>query len=397
MDTLTDSDELSSEIESFDEDDDEIVSINENEDETMSVGEDEDMEILFESDSTEENFVSNDECDSTDSNDVTDSTYSNDFSQMVLDPDDEEGEVVDEVVEDEEDEDGSIDFESDDVMKAFSTILEDFFINLLTSGATRDALNQTYSSLINLFNCIEILVTSKLTEENVGNIGFVFSSFKSVLQKFSTDYKRKKVAKANSFYVDPVAINFGTVTKNVRKSNRTYILQKPLLLYIIPVDKTLKVLFQSECFRKEYFNVNHTCTPGIFKGVCCGSVYQSGPLRRKKPLVIQLYNDTVNLADPCKQNCIMYRVGAIYYRVLNISPEFQSLDKNMHLCALYNENDVKEANDGLNSIIKIVISMFKELEEKGIEVEVMGEVTKLEVAVCSCAADNLGCHQLLGM
>lgn len=68
--------------------------------------------------------------------------------------------------------------------------------------------------------------------------------------------------------------------------------------------------------------------------------------------MIQIYNDAVNLGDALKQNCNKFKIGAFYFRILNLPPQLQSLLQNMHLMALYNENDIKETDESLNNFPK---------------------------------------------
>lgn len=58
---------------------------------------------------------------------------------------------------------------------------------------------------------------------------------------------------------------------------------------------------------------------------------------------------------------------------------------------------MKRHTNGLNSVLKYVVDMFKEVEIEGVDVVVNKEVISLDAHICICAADNLGCHQLTGM
>lgn len=175
-------------------------------------------------------------------------------------------------------------------------------------------------------------------------------------------------------------------------------LEKPLILYTVPVRNTLRALFNCERFAKVFFDstMTHHCIPGIYENVCCGSEYEKTNMRDEVVVMIQLYYDGFNLGDALKQNMNKFKIGAFYFRILNLPSELQSLQKNIHLCGLFNENDINE--NGLNCVLKHIVDMFEDLEENGLELEIKSEanVTRFRVAVCSGAFDNLACHEMLG-
>lgn len=78
-------------------------------------------------------------------------------------------------------------------------------------------------------------------------------------------------------------------------------MDKPIFMYTVPVSKTLHALFESKCFRDAFFANDHVCEPGVWKNVCCGSLYRLGELRGTV-VIIQLYYDGVNLVDGLKQS-----------------------------------------------------------------------------------------------
>lgn len=286
-----------------------------------------------------------------------------------------------------------------ELMDIFANTIENMFLQLVVTDATRDNINKVASSIKVMINTIEALVTSKTTEECDGEILFLFSNLKEIVEPFSTDYKRKQQIQEHPAYVKPVPVCFGTIKKPVRYKNKQIELVKPLILYTIPVRETLKTLFNNHSFGRLFFEstMNHHCSTGIYSNVCCGSEFEKSGLRNKTVLVIQLYYDGVNLGDALKQNCNTYKIGAFYFRILNLPPEMQSLDRNIYLCGLFNENDLKDKKEGLNAVLKYIIDMFSDLEINGLEVETDdGEKVLIEIAVLSLACDNLACHQLVG-
>lgn len=289
--------------------------------------------------------------------------------------------------------------DDDEIMASVAGTIENMFSELIASNVTIKNMDKIAQSFKELLQMIEILVISKAGVDNTfEKISDLFSDLKDQITPFTTEYRRKKELKKNPFYVEPEAISFGSVTKVVRRKHRQCIITKPLILYKVPVRKTIEALFKNEQFKIEFSKSQlHVCQPGIYKNVCCGRVYENTPLRNKNIIKIQLYNDAVNVGDALKQNANQYKIGAFYFRILNLPAELQTLQKNIHLCGLYNENDLKQTPNGLNTVLKYIVDMFVELEELGLAVEIVENVVQeLEPAVCSTAADNLAIHQIFG-
>lgn len=292
--------------------------------------------------------------------------------------------------------------EGNESLNTFQIMLEEMFSKLYLTGTTRETMNHVAKKMINLFELVEDVIISKVNKPDEKSlIEFHFTEFKDLLFEKSTAYRRKKDEKENEFFVEPVPVAFGTTLIKQRKKNKQIMVQKALELYKVPVEKTLDALLHSNLFKNTILNKNHECVPGHYKSVCCGSVFQNCSLNDitnpNTPILIQLYYDAVNLGDSNKQNANKYKIGAFYFRVLNLPSNLQSLHKNIHLVAVFNENDLKKSENGFNSVLKLVVDEFQHLEEKGLNVKIMDEVLTLPVGVCSVAADNLGCRQMAGL
>lgn len=96
------------------------------------------------------------------------------------------------------------------------------FIKLIVTNTTRENIDKVATLLEKMIKTVEILVTSKVTEDCVGEISFLFSSLQEIVQPFITDYKRKKKIREDPFYVEPVPICFRSVMKTVRRHQRMF-------------------------------------------------------------------------------------------------------------------------------------------------------------------------------
>lgn len=127
-------------------------------------------------------------------------------------------------------------------------------------------------------------------------------------------------------------------------------------------------------------------------------------------------NDAVNVCDALKQNAADYKLGAIYFRILNQSPdclstkelsiyavrrfkESSKMTNNYYtsFLGLYNQNDLKHVSKGHNSVLKPVLDMFVPLETDGLDVEIsQGNNVNVFVSICNLTTDNLETHQMSG-
>lgn len=128
--------------------------------------------------------------------------------------------------------------EADDLISVFSNSIEAMFLQLISNNTNRENLNKIGSTLEKIINIIEIIVESKVkNEECVGELSSVFHSLQESVKPFTTEHRRKVILSRNPFYIEPFPVSFGTTTKTVRFRNRLITLEKPLLAYLVPVRK----------------------------------------------------------------------------------------------------------------------------------------------------------------
>lgn len=82
--------------------------------------------------------------------------------------------------------------ENDEALDIFGNIIEDMFIQLIVTNTTRENIDKVATSLEKIIKTVELLVTSKVTEDCVGEVSFLFSGLQEIVQPFTTDYRRKK-------------------------------------------------------------------------------------------------------------------------------------------------------------------------------------------------------------
>lgn len=284
----------------------------------------------------------------------------------------------------------------------FQKHFDGMFNNLFLSGVTRDNLDIISKNIgVLLILCKDAVVSAMKNEKEISTVNFIFKEFEEVVKGQQTGYKRTKSVKANRFYVEPKAITYGSKLEAVRKGNKQLVVNKPLLLYQVPALQTIAALFKSDVFKKHYFSRTHECTPGVYYGSCCGSFFQSSGLSVfPHAMVIQIYYDAVNITNPIKSSATKYKIGAFYFRIMNLPSDVQSLHQNIHLLGLLNENDLKgirsDDNEGFNVVLKHIKADLEIAERDGVTVEHNQTTYKIKIGVLNSTSDNLGLHQLAG-
>uniref|UniRef100_A0A336N055 CSON007801 protein n=1 Tax=Culicoides sonorensis TaxID=179676 RepID=A0A336N055_CULSO len=281
----------------------------------------------------------------------------------------------------------------------FAEIVLHLFQDLILAGVSRSTIDKTFKHINDLFITTSSLIDQILNNDTIrSTVNCHFDALIEIVQTQSSEHKRLKIQKSNPKYIEPIPICFGSSLCSVRRFHRTVFVNKPMILYQVPIEKTIQKLFESRLFEMKFFINDHVCQNGVYRNICCGSVSQSNPLNGQPFIKIQLYNDTVNLAHPLKDCALEYKLSAVYFRVLNLPLEVQSLEENIHLIGLFNENDVKKHPEGFNSILKHIVDMIAQIEINGVRVEIENRENQvLHGTIASLAGDNLAVHQLIGM
>lgn len=233
------------------------------------------------------------------------------------------------------------DFEEEDVIEKFAfeetEIFEntaiDLFQQLMLSGLSRELTDKMNKKVRNLLDLACCLIGKVLGSED-SKINDCFRLLTDILKSQSSNHKRECTAKKSQFFVNPIPVVYGHKFVQVRRNNRPVHINKPLVMYTIPIKETITALFKSPVFRESYENRSHQCQEGVYENFCCSSSCQNGSfslINQSNAIRVQLYCDTVNLGDALKQNANDHKIGAVYFRILNQEPNVLSQIHNIHL------------------------------------------------------------------
>lgn len=219
------------------------------------------------------------------------------------------------------------------------------------------------------------------------------------LKEFDSAYKRKnRLLKCGSL-VQPKEIAMGLKWRTKLRPDAVipnHDLTQTTFQFV-SVEETLKSLFRNPSFKKMYFDYNnhkHQCRDGIYENYCCSSVYKRLDIAQyKDAIIIQLGIDDFDVCCPVKSKVTIHKMTAIYFKIRNLPPEFDSKLDCIFLVALCETENMKGREACLNNIFELIRNELWRLESEGLQID---ETTNLRAFLFNVTSDNLGENGALG-
>ncbi|KAG7463388.1 hypothetical protein MATL_G00176040 [Megalops atlanticus] len=221
-----------------------------------------------------------------------------------------------------------------------------------------------------------------------------FDSFQNPFSCLNSDYKRAKYFSEKWGIIEPVEIVLG-IRYDTRRNRKTgTYCQVPVndMFVYIPILETLKFIFRNPeiC---EKIKAGTSSNENIYRDFSDGSYFKTHPLFSKhmNALLIQLYYDDFETANPLGSKRSIHKVGCLYFVLRNLPPQFNSAVLNIQLVSLFHSQDLKY---GFDLILEPLISDLKKLESEGLHLPISSE--KVFGTISQVTGDNLGLHSILG-
>lgn len=222
-----------------------------------------------------------------------------------------------------------------------------------------------------------------------------FEAAKECLDNIDNPYKMTNFFETEYSLVKPTEIFLGHRADTIKKNG---IAQQTLAadtFQYISILETLKFIFGNKTFQTLYLQ-SHRSTDGKMYDYCDGDHFANHKLYKTHPngLQIQIYFDDLETVNPLGSKTKIHKMGAVYFSLRNLSPEYNSSLANIHLCLLFNSIDREKY--GFAKIFEPLLDDIKVLEMQGIDILIRGETHTVYGTVCLFTADNLACHALCG-
>lgn len=262
-------------------------------------------------------------------------------------------------------------------------------------NCTKDVLDITLSSLQqstkSVLNCLNIPHDNDAVKVLLNE----FESAKQIFKEVDTPFKMKKYFSKKFGLVKPKEFFLGHRADTARRNGQFKQVLAADTYQYVSVIETIRFLFHNKTFQKLYLQ-KHKSTDGKLRDYCDGAHFSSHPLFDKYPeaLQLQLYFDDLETTNPLGSKTKIHKMGAVYFSIMNLPPEYNSSLENIHLCILFNSID-KDVY-GFDKIFEPLINDLRHLERFGIFVELEGHNHQLFGTLCLLTADNLAIHSLGG-
>lgn len=220
------------------------------------------------------------------------------------------------------------------------------------------------------------------------------------LSMYDSARKRDKQCQENDKYVSSKRTAVGThwIMKPLKDSNMSIPKLVQSVMEYIPIVETIVSIFKDDEYKRAYFqhNQSHTCSIEQYEYFCCGKVYIDSEFFQNNPsaIQVQLATDDFELADPLGAQATVYKMTAVYMRILNIPRKYQAKLHNIRLVCLCLTEDLKTRETDFNNIWDLVVRDLRELENDGVDI---GERKRLKGSLVLLSFDNLGGNICLGL
>ena len=198
-------------------------------------------------------------------------------------------------------------------------------------------------------------------------------------EKLGTSHKVDKFVCSQFSFVAPETIHLGANQSGTVQSYQ-----------YVPLGEQLKQIVQNPsiaaCLHSSP-QQSDTCIQDVFDG----SLFVD---RGKDALYLGLYYDDFNVVDPLGNKVNKYKVGAVYFSILNIPKQLRSRLQHIFLLALFKTSYVKKF--GWKTILCRTVNDLVVLESSGIEAYVNDRKITIRAFVQHVSGDNLGIHSIAG-
>ena len=283
---------------------------------------------------------------------------------------------------------------------AFNSILE--AKNRLTTFSNVAFMIKTCSSIVETlvtdlekeFKAIE----SHLNESDVLRLREKLTTYKNPFAGLETDDQHKAFMKKKGLYVEPENVCIGKRNDFVIDKQTGFVktVEKDVTVQHVSVKQTISVLHKNTDLVKmaiKYPELNNL-QPQELTSFFDGLHWLNHPARNQHTLVLRLYGDDVEPANPLGSHRTIYKIGCMYYQLEGLPLHILSKTSNIFLATCYHTEDVKEYSWEL--ILKPLITELKELETVGIDLEICGKMINVKVIVGCMTGDNLFLNGILG-
>lgn len=259
------------------------------------------------------------------------------------------------------------------------------------------------SGLLDLIKrcCSNIPKVTEHSSDILDAVFHMFHSFENAFQSLNTEYKRMKYFEKSQCLLNPVLRVIGVAEEQKNNNRETVMVLKNHCSYFVPLSKTLKLFFEISGVFKIVFDYQNalmtsenTAIINLVHGRLWRKIIKTFPNNQIVfPLII--YFDDFEPLNPLGSHATCYKIGAVYFSLPTIPPEFASRLENVFLSLLFYSGDRQKF--GNRKTFQPLIDDLLLLETIGLNINVKDQVFNVKFCVVLVTGDNLGVHSILGL
>lgn len=323
-----------------------------------------------------------------------------------IEPDGQNNEVVDEIIDDHVDDDDEWDHLDEQQVKERALMLicklnSSSSVCQSTVSTVVQDVSELFDDLVgSLQNSTETFLLSQNVDVHSEAACQLFDKYRIYRNPFrdiETTYKQLQYLKASKMFISPVEkeITLGYAQRTDSATGNVLQVPTPCVYHYVPIKEVIKLIVESPGFI-DTVNEHRESTDGVMRDFHDGEYCKTHHLFTMKDcLKLILFNDDVEMTNPLSPKAGTHKLGALYYTFKNVHPCHLSTLNHIYLAALYKSSDVSEF--GFDVILEPLVKDLKDLETNGLEINCPGFQGILKVGLAQVIGDNLGIHSLFGL
>lgn len=249
---------------------------------------------------------------------------------------------------------------------------------------------------------MKVLSENKNIRESVENVEIekMFEACENLYNGLETEHQRFSIFQESGAYVSPKPFVIGT-SLEVKNKKGGSIESTPVEWkgQFIPMRQMLKGFLEIPGVFSQivtYKNSLEESDGGELQNIIQGRLWKEDikPLFGDKlVLPLEVYFDEFETGKELGSHAGVHKLGAVYYSISCLPPEFKSKLENIFTALLFHSYD---RGFGTFDVFRPVVDELKYLESTGITVVTSSGEYKVFFAMCLFLGDNLGVHMALG-
>ncbi|KAI4455877.1 hypothetical protein MML48_8g00001099 [Holotrichia oblita] len=224
--------------------------------------------------------------------------------------------------------------------------------------------------------------------------------FENCFENFNTEYKRHKYFDKSKYTIKPVQYKMGRTTDISRKRSQTSLISKPLSCAYIPIVENLQLFLELPGVLETILNYQvhlQGDNPNVLTNVIQGTLWQSKKHKFYSSHILPLliFFDDLQIGNPLGSHAQFTKVGAVYYSIPTVPPEYGSKLKNIFVAQIFHSVDKNTC--GNEKTFKMLIQELQNLEKFGVVINGNNGLENIYFCVILIIGDNLGLHTIFGL